>query len=429
MVDLLKPIKGMIDAVKQDMAKKDVADNALAIVNECYEDKQAREQTERQAFINHAFLNGRQWLQWNDTSKKFETDNKVPPYRVRLVVNKILPIFLDRLSKFLKNAPVTYVEPATQSEEDHALAKIGTGLIDHLYRITNNEEKNQVLVGQFLISGISYKHILFEPESKNTLAPIGLLTRNIYYKDKGAIILTLPSDHYIKNESRFIKILTQAISVAKKGLIVTLGIIPNKPETGYGYIKINSKIKDLKAFQVERFIEKPALAKAKRFMKDKSYFWNSGMFVFRADIMLEEIKKFSPHSYGIINKIKDNKSLNKLWKRSSSLSIDYAVMEKTDKMILIPADFGWIDLGSWQAIEEIAKKDKNGNIFKCRYNNIDLGSRNTLVWSDCRFVATLGLNNVIIVDTKDALLVCAKEKAQEIKSVVKILKQRHLDGK
>ena len=273
--------------------------------------------------------------------------------------------------------------------------------------------------------GISLQNILFEPESKNTLAPIGALTHKIYDKDKEAIILVLPSDHYIKNESRFIKILTQAISVAKKGLIVTLGIAPDKPETGYGYIKINSKIKNLKAFQVERFIEKPALAKAKRFMKDKSYFWNSGMFVFRADIMLQEIKKFSPHNYGMINKIRDHKSLNKLWERFSSFSIDYAIMEKTHKMALVTADFGWSDLGSWQAIECLFKKDKNGNIFKG--NCVDIGSKNILTWSSGRLLATIGLNNIIVVETKDALLVCAKEKAQEIKSIVGILKQRHLD--
>jgi mannose-1-phosphate guanylyltransferase len=148
--------------------------------------------------------------------------------------------------------------------------------------------------------------------------------------------------------------------------------------------------------------------------------------------MLQEIKKLSPRNYGIINKIKDNKSLKQLWKSFSSLSIDYAIMEKTHKMVLIPADFGWSDLGSWQAIESLpagqaglTKKDKNGNIFKgcC----VDIGSKNTLVWSSGRILATIGLNNIIVVETKDALLVCAKEKAQEIKSIVKILKQRHLD--
>ena len=308
-------------------------------------------------------------------------------------------------------------------------------LIDkkNIYIATNKAYRNKITNFSKKLD-ISFQNILFEAESKNTLAPIGVLTHNIFDKDKEAVIIVLPSDHYIKNESRFIKILTQAISVAKKGLIVTLGIVPDKPETGYGYIKINSKLKiqNSKVYKVEKFIEKPTLAKAKRFMKDKSYFWNSGMFVFRADIMLQEIKKFSPRNYGIINKIKENKSLNKSWERFSSLSIDYAIMEKTHKTALIPADFGWSDLGSWQAIESLpagqsglTKKDKNGNIFKgcC----IDIGSKNTIAWSSGRILATVGLNNIIVVETKDALLVCAREKAQEIKSVVGILKQQHLD--
>ena len=306
-------------------------------------------------------------------------------------------------------------------------------LIDqkNIYIATNKAYRNKITNFSKKFD-ISLQNILFEPESKNTLAPIGVLTHKIYDKDKEAVILVLPSDHYIKDEKRFIKALRQAIAVANKGFIVTLGIVPDKPETGYGYIKINSKIKNLKAFQVERFIEKPALAKAKRFMRDKSYFWNSGMFVFRANIMLQEINKLTPAYYDIIAKINDNKSLNKLWKRFSSLSIDYAIMEKTHKMALIPADFGWNDLGSWQAIEclpagqaGLTKDDKNGNIFKgcC----IDIGSKNTLAWSSGRILATVGLNNIIVVETKDALLVCAKGKAQEIKSLVRILKQRHLD--
>jgi mannose-1-phosphate guanylyltransferase len=187
------------------------------------------------------------------------------------------------------------------------------------------------------------------------------------------------------------------------------------------------KIPKSKLYVVDRFIEKPSLTKAKAFIKDRRFYWNAGIFIFRADTMLQELKKFSPDDYDVINRIKDEKSLNRLWPQITSNSIDYAVMEKTDKMVLIPADFGWTDLGSWQAVEEVIKKDKNGNVFKCGYNNIDLGSRNTLVWSDCRFVATLGLNNVIIVDTKDALLVCSKDKTQEIKRVVQILKQIHLD--
>jgi len=291
-------------------------------------------------------------------------------------------------------------------------------LIDkkNIYIATNKAYRNKITSFSKRLN-IHFQNILFEPESKNTLAPIGLITRKIYDKDKEAVILVLPSDHYFKDERGFIKVLRQAIAVAKKRFIVTLGIVPDKPETGYGYIKVNLKIKNSKAFQVERFTEKPALAKAKRFIKDKSCFWNSGMFVFRADIMLQEIKKLSPRNYGIINKIIDNKSLKQLWERFNSLSIDYAIMEKTRKMALVRADFGWSDLGSWQAVDSLFKKDKNGNILKG--NCIDMGSKDILAWSSGRILATVGLNNIIVVETKDALLVCAKDKAQEVKKIVR----------
>ena len=309
-------------------------------------------------------------------------------------------------------------------------------LIDkkNIYIATNKAYRNKIIDFSTKLN-ISGQNILFEPTGKNTLAPIGLIMRKIYNKDNEAVIIVLPSDHYIKDEKRFIKALRQALAVAKKGLIVTLGIIPDKPETGYGYIKIKIprqrrvrlRRKNSKVYKVERFIEKPTLAKAKRFIKDKSFFWNSGMFVFRADIMLQEIKKFSPRNYGIMNKIKDTKSLKQLWERFSSLSIDYAIMEKTHKMALVPADFGWSDLGSWQAVDSLFKKDKNGNIFKG--NCIDMGSKDVLAWSSGRILATIGLNNIIVVETKDALLVCAKDKAQQIKKLVEALKQKNLKTK
>lgn len=281
------------------------------------------------------------------------------------------------------------------------------------------------------------RNILFEPEARNTLAPLGLLSKNIYNKDKEAVILVFPSDHYIKDKNRFSKILAKAIYLAKRGYIVTLGITPRRPETAYGYIKVKSppqklagpprvlaeklRILKSKVYVVDRFIEKPGLIKAKAFIKDRRFYWNAGIFIFRADTMLQELKKFAPDDYEVINKIKDEKSLNRLWPQITSISIDYAVMEKTDKMVLMPADFGWIDLGSWQAIEEFLKKDKQGNISQGRH--IDSESRNITVWAQERIVVTLGLNNLIIVDTKDALLVCAKSKTQEVKEIVKKLKK------
>lgn len=265
-------------------------------------------------------------------------------------------------------------------------------------------------------------NIFFEPESRNTLAPIGLVSRKIHDRDRDAVILVMPSDHYIRKEDKFLATLNKAISAAGRGYIVTIGITPDAPETGYGYIKIKEKNKDF--CSIERFIEKPDISRARKFFRDKRFFWNGGIFIFRADCMLGEIRKFALPDFRIIKKIGDNASLEKFWGRITSISIDYAVMEKTRKAALIPSDFGWMDLGSWRAVEYFCKKDKCGNIFKG--DCVDIGSKDTLAWSDNRLLATVGLNNVIIVDTKDALLVCSKDKTQDVKKIVQILKRKNL---
>lgn len=292
---------------------------------------------------------------------------------------------------------------------------------DNIY-IATNKVYHKNIKGCLKRLDVPVCNIFFEPESRNTLAPIGVLSKTILKKDRQSVILVMPSDHYIKNEDKFLKTLGRAIKVAKKGYIVTIGITPDSAETGYGYIKVKSKEKDF--YSIGRFIEKPDLARARKFVRDKRFFWNGGIFIFKAETMLEEIKRYSPSDIKIISRIKDKSSLEKLWPRFTSISIDYAIMEKTKKMALIPSDFGWMDLGSWKAIEYFSKKDKCGNIFKG--NCIDIGSKNTLAWSSNRLLATLGLDNIIIVDTNDALLVCSKDKTQDVKKIVHILKQKNL---
>ncbi len=267
-------------------------------------------------------------------------------------------------------------------------------------------------------------NILFEPASKNTFAPIAVLSKRINRLDPGAVILVLPSDHFIKYNDKFLRILTKGIEIAKKGYIVSLGIHPKRAETGYGYIKTKSRIDGF--YLIEKFVEKPDLVTANKFIRDKRYYWNGGIFIFSPRIILEEIKKFMPHAYNTLTKIKKREDINRLWHKLPSISVDYAIMEKTKRMALLPADCGWIDLGSWEALGEIVKKDKDGNIFSGK--NIDIGSKNTLVWSDKRLITTLGLNNIVIVDTKDALLVCRRDMSQDVKKVVKLLKQRNFKG-
>ncbi|MDD5431414.1 MAG: mannose-1-phosphate guanylyltransferase [Candidatus Omnitrophica bacterium] len=274
-------------------------------------------------------------------------------------------------------------------------------------------------------TGIPLQNALFEPQSRNTFPPIVVLSKVVYEKDKDAVMIVLPCDHYIKNETKFLSILKKAICVAKSGYIVTLGIKPERPEIGYGYIKVNKKLKT-GAFLVERFVEKPNFEKAKQYLNNKSFYWNGGIFIFKASVLLDEVKKLAKKDYKAILKVNTLNNVKMNWGKITATSIDYAVMEKTKKIALIPLDAGWSDIGSWEALESLVKKDSLGNIF--RGSCIDLGSENSIVWSESkRLVATFGLENCLVVDTPDALLVCPKDKSQDVKRLVETLKQKKLN--
>lgn len=293
--------------------------------------------------------------------------------------------------------------------------------------IATNKMYHQKIESCLKRFGIPSQNVLFEPQARNTLAPIATLSEMIYKRDKSAVILVLPSDHYIKNEKEFLRVLDKATRLAGKGYIVTLGIKPDRPETGYGYIKVSSElgIRSSESFlKVKEFVEKPDYEKAKTLIKSRKAYWNGGIFVFRADAMLGEIKRFLASDFRLAKSIKSKKVLNKIWGRFSPISIDYAVMEKTKKLALVPCDCGWSDLGSWRSVEQFFRKDKSGNVFKD--NCIDIGSKNIFCWPGKRIMATAGLENIIIVDTDDALLVCAKNKAQDVKRIVQALEEKKL---
>jgi mannose-1-phosphate guanylyltransferase/mannose-6-phosphate isomerase len=270
---------------------------------------------------------------------------------------------------------------------------------------------------------IPSSNFLLEPEGKNTLAPIAVLAERIYSRDPDAVIAVLPSDHFIRDLAAFRRLLKRGVAIARKGFIVTLGIIPDRPETGYGYIKARPQ-KPARYSPVEKFIEKPALDKAKKFCRDKRFFWNSGTFIFRADTVRREIKHYSPGVYRIVTGMRNGGRFDSLWRSLPFISFDYAVMEKTRKAVVLPAQYGWTDVGNWDALSQVMKPDRNANILKGR--SLDLGSRSTIVWSEKRLVATVGLNNIIVVDTPDAVLVCSRDKAQDVKQVVQLLKEKKL---
>jgi len=297
---------------------------------------------------------------------------------------------------------------------------------ENIFIATNKKHKNKIqsCLKKFKIPQNNY---LFEPTGRNTFAPIAVLTKTISANDPNAVIAVLPCDHVIKKNIVFLKFLKRAMDSAQAGKIITFGITPKRPETGYGYIKVTRPPDHNRATglcKVERFIEKPNLETAKKYLLDKRFFWNSGIFIFTAKSFLLEIQKLYP---GLYNKLIHEKNFSRLWLSLPATSIDYAIMEKTKNITLLPADYGWLDLGSWQAIEEVHSKDKNGNIFKG--HSIDLNSSNSIVWGGKKLIATIGLKNIIIVDTEDALLVCSKNNTQDVKRIVELLKKGKFKAK
>lgn len=300
------------------------------------------------------------------------------------------------------------------------------GLINpkHIYIITNQSHFYE-LKKQIKKFKIPDRNIVLEPEGKNTAPAIGLCARLIQQTNKNAILMVFPSDHYIKDMDKFRRCLFNAVQCAMDGFLVTIGIKPKKPAVGYGYIKINSKFKSKNSkvnyYKVERFLEKPNLSNAKKYVADNRYFWNSGMFVWKASVLLNELKTYLPDLYYQLSLIKSQDDISKVWHKIKPESIDYGIMERSNKISLVPATFYWTDLGSWDALDEILPKNKDGNVILA--DSLDYNSKGLCVFSrGNRLIATVGLEDLIIADTPDALLVSNRRKAQDVKKIVEKLK-------
>ena len=294
------------------------------------------------------------------------------------------------------------------------------GIVDAqcIYIITNNIYFYEVRA-QIAKFGIPDENIILEPKGKNTAPAIGLCAKLISQIDKDAVLLVLPSDHYIKNIDNFKQTLNKAISCARNNFLVTIGIKPTIASTGYGYIKAG--LKKNGHIRVDNFLEKPDLKNAKKYFKDKHFFWNSGIFVWKASVFLEEVKKYLPKlsaSLGLINSVND---IPRVWPKIEAISVDYGIMERSKRIALIPSNFYWTDLGSWDALAEIFPKDKKGNIVN--RDTLNLDSRGVCVFSrGNRLVSTIGVNDMVIADTPDALLVCNRNRTQDVKHLVEKLK-------
>jgi mannose-1-phosphate guanylyltransferase/mannose-6-phosphate isomerase len=291
--------------------------------------------------------------------------------------------------------------------------------------VVANEEHRFMVAEQLHSLGARPEALILEPVGRNTAPAIAAAALRAMQGGTDPILLVLPSDHVIRDEAGFRAAVLRALPAAEGGSLVTFGIVPSAPETGYGYIQAASG-QGVRA--VERFVEKPDLATATEYLASGDYFWNSGMFLFRASRYLDELELFAPgmlaHCRTALAGAKSDNDFLRLdraaFEACPSDSIDYAVMEKTAHAVVLPIDVGWNDVGSWSALKEISEQDGDGNAQRGDVLAID--TRNTLAWSERRLVALIGLDDMIVVDTDDALLVAHRDRVQDVKQVVARLK-------
>ncbi len=274
------------------------------------------------------------------------------------------------------------------------------------------------------IEGISNSNLIIEPLPRNTAPAIGLSAAMIHKKNNNAIIAVLPSDHFIEKEELFVNILKTAYRVSADGSIVTIGITPNRPETGFGYIRKGALIETIDGIEVngvEAFVEKPNRQKAIEYISTGRYLWNAGIFIFKAERILSEMKRLMPETFDAIMKTvdlinKDPQKAEEEFSKIQSISIDYGIMEKVQGIRVIPADINWSDVGSWGAMRDILPRDHYGNANIGE--NILIDCQDCLVRSSGRLVAVIGMNNVAVIETENAVLVIPIERSQDVKKVV-----------
>lgn len=273
--------------------------------------------------------------------------------------------------------------------------------------------------------------IIVEPEGRNTAPAIGLACVHIARQDPTAVMAVLPADHIIPDVAAFRAALRRAASIAREGFLVTLGIQPTFPHTGYGYIKRGTLIDNmdgLPAFRVERFLEKPNRSLAESFVADGDHYWNGGIFISRVDRLLAEFETQTPALYELLQRIADGLDaadagslLADAWTQMPNISIDYAIMERAPRVAVVPLNAGWNDVGSWDALEGVLDKDEAGNSI-AKGDVLLLDSHDNIVYSDKRIVALVNVHNLVVVETDDTLLIGDKGQMQRVKEIVEQLR-------
>ena len=293
----------------------------------------------------------------------------------------------------------------------------------NLYIVTNceqAEEMKRVTAGR-----IRADHILSEPAARNTAACIGYAAMKIVHDRGDGILVVTPSDAYIRDTQAFAAVLERAVDAARGGALVTVGITPTFPATGYGYIRC---AKGEGALPVEQFIEKPPREKAEEYLASGRYFWNSGMFIWKASVILQRIEALLPELYSGLQTIaasfgREDEALvtAQVYPTLPSVSVDKGILERTDGILVVPGEFGWNDVGSWDMLGALHPCDENGNI--AVGDTIAVDTENTVLYAGGRLVAAVGVSDLVVVETPDAVLVCHRSAAQDVKKIVDRLKE------
>lgn len=299
--------------------------------------------------------------------------------------------------------------------------------------VTNQSQAT--LLESMMLSCVQNSNILIEPVAKNTAASILYAALFIEKCHGNSLMVVLPSDHHITDVPQFKETLNKACNIAiETERIVTIGIKPTFASTGYGYISYDQApiLNDpCPAFSVSEFVEKPNFKKAQNYYNSGEYLWNSGMFIWTTSVIIESFKRYLPRLYKTMLPIYDhlgtdrqNEIIAEIYPQLQNISIDYGILERSDEVVIIPGDFGWNDIGSWDALGSIFPPDELGNIVKANHMGID--TVNSIVYGNGRLITTIGIDGLIIADTEDALLICPKDKAQSVKDIVNMLKENDM---
>jgi mannose-1-phosphate guanylyltransferase len=295
---------------------------------------------------------------------------------------------------------------------------------------------------------VAASHILAEPVGRNTAAAIGLAAAHLLHsgmgKENDAVMAVLPADHYIAQPARYLKIVRAALHVAHAGgSLVVLGIPPSRPETGFGYIeRARGKALDadgVPVFSVRRFTEKPALARARKYVSSGRYFWNAGMFFWRVSTFLGNLEKFLPKTHDALMRLASEigtpryaRTLARIYPKLENISVDYAILEPATRraaapsVFVLPTEVGWSDIGSWAAVYELLARKAGENVSAGRV--VALDARGNFFWSPKKFVAAIGIRDLVVVETEDALLLCPRCRAQDVGKIVLALERQGKDG-